>query len=96
MISWPLLSNASSYNIYITDTENNDYILRHSFTQTGTGRAEISIYDIINQNDLKVYLVKIVGVNSQYEGNLAEAKVITIANINPNSVFYETATNLLH
>ena len=96
MISWPLLSNASSYNIYITDTENNDYILRHSFTQTGTGRAEISIYDIINQHDLKVYLVKIVGVNSQYEGNLAEAKVITIANINPNSVFYETATNLLH
>lgn len=96
MISWPLLPNASNYKIYVASSDDNDYLFKTIVSFSGNGPAELPISTVIDENDRKVYYVKIVGVNSQYEGNLAQAKELTIAHINPQSVFYDTGTKMIH
>lgn len=96
MITWPLLENALSYKIYVADSDDNDYVVKDNFAPEDGLTGEYPVKSLIDVNERKVYYVKVVGVNSQYEGDLAAAKELTIAHINPYPVFYESNTNTLH
>lgn len=94
-ISWPKLSNALSYHIYLKVSNESDYRLFYTYTPTSTTATteSISANTLITQNNNTpgLYNFKIVGVNDRFEGDLSAATTVVVPYLIPD-VQYTTNT----
>lgn len=94
-ITWNAVTHATSYAIYVKSPSDNDYVLFDTVAAADGAIEEIYSVNSLLVNGLGMYYVKIVGQNSRNEGDLSQAMELTIANINPNDVYYNSAAGLL-
>lgn len=94
-ITWDAVDGASSYNVYVKSPVDNDYELKLTERPAATATEVSLAVNSLLTDGLGLYRVKIVGANSRYEGNLSLADGLTIANINPDNVYFNSAADML-